>query len=101
MFTNPDRDLGTLQSGKEVVVDFPYEDGIIITKIISPCDCAVPTDFRKAKRVQVKFVPKKVPKHLELQNIKSYKTEKNLTVHFTKDGVNQQRMLTITATIHD
>lgn len=102
MFKLTEIDLGTVQSGKELIVEFPYDNIRLITKTIASCDCAIPSDFNKKKKIVVKFTPKAVPQHLINDGRSSYKTEKNIEVHYMTQGDDREKVTTlkIIANVH-
>ena len=101
MFKLTEIDLGTVHSGKELIVEFPYDNIRLITKTVASCDCAIPSDSNKTKKIVVKFTPKKVPQHLVAEGRSSYNTEKHIEVFYMTPGDDRVKttILKITATV--
>lgn len=102
MFKLINQDLGTKIAGKELILEFPYDNIKVITRMESPCDCSIPSDIRTQNKVVVRYTPKKVPQHLVAEGKNFYKTEKNILVTYLDSNETQRtETLTFTATIHD
>lgn len=82
-------DLGVIAPNIEQVLNFPYSGDIRIAKLISPCDCSIPSDNRKDKNnksIMVHYTPKEVPAHLIFDNVGEYKADKLILVEYYEDS---------------
>src|SRR5687767_290925 len=103
MFQKTNVDLGIIFGKRTYKVEFPYDEGDVIVKIESPCDCSIPFDVRTERKVIIEFTPAKVPAHLLQKGQTSYVARKVIKVHFnpiSQPGVEKYEELIFTAVVH-
>lgn len=100
MFKNTEIDAGHLKVGREVTLEYPYEDIRLVTRITSPCDCTDVKNDWKNNKVVVKYKPKDVPEHLKAIGKYSYSVNKVIEVAYTNtSGQDCTQKLILKATI--
>jgi hypothetical protein len=76
-------DLGWIISGRKYIAKYPHRDVDKIIKTEASCDCMLIRNEMDMRRLIIEYKPKAVPEHLKQENIKQYKTQKTITVHYT------------------
>lgn len=87
--------------GKEEVLTYYYDDEVVLVlDITSPCACSAVNNYIQEKKIEVKYTPVEIPKHLQLQNIFVYTTTKTITIKYqNKEGLEQIQELTFKAVV--
>lgn len=102
LFSNPNQDLKLVKAKQLKVVLFYYNKGLLktITNVSSPCDCSSVENDVVNSRIIVRYTPKKISKHLELEGHSSYSTKKTFIVSYTdSSGLEKEEVLSFTAVV--
>lgn len=97
MFKVKDIDLGDVLEGKELVVEFPYEDIKRVYKMVLFCDCTKINNYRKDQKIVIKYTPKEIPTHLSQVSI-----VKKATIYYNPESApyeEAEQTLTFVATV--
>jgi hypothetical protein len=99
MFLKTNEALGTIKAGKEVTMEFPYDDNISYIKEIRGCNCASVYNVASKKQIVLKYIPT-FPKHLKEMNQTQFHTNKNFIVTAVlKDGTDSSYTLSFEAIV--
>jgi hypothetical protein len=80
MFNITEIKLGTVKVGIPVLLEYPYTDVGLVTKIVSPCDCSEVYNKAKEQMIVIKYTPKPIPEHLKA--VGQYKVAKSATITY-------------------
>lgn len=94
--------LGEIKVGVQQNVYFPYNMGVNIMKMLSPCDCATPVNEMDKMRVLVRYQPKGIPTHLLQKQIYEMSIKKVITIVYRTEeepGEDKNILLSFNATV--
>lgn len=100
MFTNTIVELGNIIAGTRWTVTFSATPDTISVEILPPdCSCVSPEWDENFKEVRITYIPKAIPRHLELAGNTHYNSNKTITVNYISGGKPRSQTLSIKAKI--
>ncbi len=100
MFPVVEKAIGRVRVGQKTILQFPYQPGITIASMKTPCDCSTIFDIRKENYIKIVYEAKPVPPQLKHQGYYSVRKEFVITWQ-NQDGVQNETKLYFTATIYE
>ena len=81
MFNTTNINLGVIRVGIQQIIEFPYDNISLITKIKPSCDCSEAYNLASEGKLVVKYTPKPIPVHLK--EVGQYRKAVSINVTFT------------------